>query len=74
MVCLRFATIKINELKSPTRKRMRLEYIKFHEIDILLVQEVTNVIKQDFFSYEIHYSIGASKSGTALVAREGIRL
>jgi len=53
---------------------MRLEYIKVHEIDILLVQEVTNVIKQDFFSYEIHYSIGASKSGTALVAREGIRL
>jgi exonuclease III len=52
---------------------MLVEFIKYHEIDILLVQEVTKMI-QDFFGYEIHYNIGTSKKGTAIVAREGIRL
>ena len=53
---------------------MLMEFIKVHEIDILLVQEVTNMIKQDLFGYETHYNIGTSKRGMAIVAREGIKL
>jgi hypothetical protein len=53
---------------------MLMEFIKVHEIDILLVQEVTKMIQQDLFGYEVHYNIGTSKRGTAVVAREGIRL
>jgi exonuclease III len=51
-----------------------MEFILVHEIDILLVQEVTKMIQQDLFGYEIHYNIGTSKRGTAIVTREGIRL
>ena len=53
---------------------MLLEFIKAHDIDILLIQEVTNIIQQEIFGYEIHYNIGTTKSGTAIIAREGIRL
>jgi len=53
---------------------MLMEFIKVYEIDILLVQEVTNMIQQDLFGYEIHYNIGTSKRGTAIVARDDIRL
>jgi exonuclease III len=49
MACLRIATININGVKAPTRQRMRMEFIKVHEIDILLVQEVTKMIQQDLF-------------------------
>jgi hypothetical protein len=52
---------------------MLVEFIKVHEIDILLVQEVTKMI-QDIFGYEIHCTIGTTKSCVAIVAREGIRL
>jgi exonuclease III len=74
MACLRIATININEVKAPTRQRMFMKFIKVHEIDILLVQEVTRMIQQDLFGYEIHYNIGTSKRGTAIVAKDGIRL
>jgi len=53
---------------------MLMEFIKVHEIDNLLVQEVTNMIQEDLFGYEIHYNIGTSKRGTASFAIEGIRL
>jgi exonuclease III len=74
MACLRIATMNINGVKAPTRQRMLMEFIKVHEIDILLVQEVTTMIQHEPFGYEIHYNIGTSKRGTAIVAREGIRL
>jgi exonuclease III len=73
MACLRFATTNINGVKAPTRQRMLMEFIKVHEIDILLVHEVNKII-QDLFGYESHYNIGTSKTGTAIVARGGIRL
>jgi len=53
---------------------MLREFIRVHEIDILLVQEVTQMILQDFLGYDTHYNIGTSRRGTAIVAREGIRL
>ena len=53
---------------------MLQEFIRVHEIDILLVQEVTQMILQDFLGYDTHYNIGTSRSGTAIFAREGLRL
>jgi exonuclease III len=69
MACLRIATININGVKAPTRQRMLKKFIKVHEIDILLVQEVTKMI-QDLFGYEIHYNIGTSKRGRPLLQRK----
>ena len=73
MASTRIATININGVTAPTRQRMLREFIRFHEIDILLVQ-VTQMILQDFLGYDPHYNIGTSSRVTAIVAREGIRL
>jgi exonuclease III len=55
---------------------MLQEFIRVHEIDILLVQEVTQIILQDLLGYDTHYNIGTvtARRGTAIFAREGIRL
>ena len=53
---------------------MLQEFIRVHELDILLVQEFAQIILQDHLSYDIQYNIATSKRGTAIVAREGIRL
>jgi exonuclease III len=73
MTCIRIATINIRGGKAPTRQRMLMEFIKVHKIDILQLQEVTHMIKQDLFGYETQCNIGTSRS-TAIVTREGISL
>jgi len=44
------------------------------EIYILLVQEVTYHVINDFQGYTTQYNIGANRRGTAIVARDGIIL
>ena len=53
---------------------MLQEFIRVHELDILLVQEFAQIILQDHLSYDIQYNIATSKRGTAIVAKEGIKL
>jgi exonuclease III len=43
-----------------------------HDIDILLTQEVTNPFTLGFQGYTIHYSIGTSRRGTAILTRDTI--
>jgi exonuclease III len=50
------------------------EFLKVHEFDILLVQEVTYLTLHDLQGYDIRYNIGTSRRGTTFVAREGIGL
>jgi hypothetical protein len=59
---------------APTKQRILQEFIRVHEIDILLVQEVTQIILQDLLGYNTHYNIGTARRGTAIFTREGIRL
>jgi exonuclease III len=48
------------------------DFIKRHEIDILLLQEVTNPDVLNFRGYETHHNIGTAMRGAAIVAREAI--
>jgi exonuclease III len=42
MNVIKIAALNINEITAPTRVGMLSDFIKRHELDILLVQEVTN--------------------------------
>ena len=48
--------------------------LRRQEIDILLVQEVTYHVLNDFQGYTTQYNIGANRCGTAIVERDGINL
>jgi len=49
-------------------------FLRRQEIDILLAQEVTYYVLNDFQRYTTQYNIGANRRGTAIVARDGINL
>jgi exonuclease III len=49
-------------------------FVRSHELDILLMQEVTNPFKAGFQGYNIHYNIGTSRRGTAILTRDSIVL
>ena len=49
-------------------------FLRRQEIDILLVQEVTYHVLNDFQGYTTQYNIGANRWGTAIVARDEIHL
>jgi len=44
------------------------------EIDILLVQEVTYQVLNDFQGHTTQYNVGFNRRGTAIIARDGINL
>jgi hypothetical protein len=72
MDTLRIATLNINGLLSPTRQDMPDAFVRLHDIDILLMQEVTNLFTLGFQGYTIHYNIGTSRRGTAILTRDTI--
>jgi len=49
-------------------------FLRRQEIDILLVQEVTHHVLNDFQGYTTQCNIGANRRGSAIVARDGINL
>jgi exonuclease III len=49
-------------------------FVRSHELDILLMQEVTNPFNNGFQGYNIHYNIGTSRRGSAILTRESIVL
>ena len=48
--------------------------LRRQDTDILLVQEVTYHVLNEFQGYTTQYNIGANRRGTAIVARDGINL
>ena len=58
----------------PTRIAVLDALLRRQEIDILLVQEVTYDVLNDFQGYTTQYNIGANRRGTAIVAWDGINL
>ena len=67
------ATLNINGLNSVKKQLQLLNYVKYHKIDILLLQEHNirkeNVICEEVtseFHFEINYAI-ALKGGTAIM-------
>ena len=47
-------------------------FVRAHDIDFLLMQEVTRQFSTGFQGYKIHYNIGTSRRGTAILTRDSI--
>jgi exonuclease III len=71
---LTVATLNINGLESPARIAMLDAFIRTHDIDIILLHEVTKPIDLRSTHYRTYFSIGTTRRGTAIVAREGVAL
>ena len=63
---LRIATLNINGLASATRQAMVEAFVR-HDLDLVLLHEVTHQFTTPFSGYDIHYNIGSSRRGTALL-------
>jgi exonuclease III len=74
MTSIHIATLKINVLNSLTRISMLENFLHVSDIDILLVQEVTNHVLHDLRGYSTIYNIGAYGRGTAFIAKECVTL
>jgi exonuclease III len=74
MGSLRIVTFNINELTSPTRAAMLEAFIRPHDLDILLLQEVTQQIFTDIHGYNVYYNIGTTRRGTALITWDTLTL
>jgi exonuclease III len=72
MDTLRIATLNINGLTSPARQEMLSAFIRAQDIDVLLIQEVTHPFSTGFHGYTIHYNIGTTRRGTAILTRDTI--
>jgi len=72
MHVIKIATLNINGITAPVRVGMLSDFITRHEIDILLLQEVTNPDTMNIRGYVTHQNIGASMRGIALLARNEI--
>jgi len=72
MDTLCIAKLNINGLLSPARQDMLNAFVRLHDIDILLLQEVTHPFNTGFQGYTIHYNIRTSRRGTAILTRDTI--
>ena len=74
MASIKLATLNINGLTSPTRVAMLEVFFRLQEIDIVLLQEVTQHILDNLHGYTTYYNIGTTMRGTAIVTRDEIQL
>jgi exonuclease III len=68
MNALTVATLNINGLESPARISMLDDFIRTHDIDIILLQEVTKPIDLRLTNYRTYFNISTTRRGTAIVA------
>ena len=74
MNTIRIATLNINGVSALTRIAMLADFLRRWELDVLLVQEITQPVIHDIVGYNTYYNIGTSRRGTAVIARESLRL
>jgi exonuclease III len=74
MASIKFATLNINGITAPTRIEMLEAFLRNDEIDILLVQEVTQRVLHDVRGCNMHYNVRKNRRFTAIITREGISL
>jgi len=74
MASIRIATLNINGMTTPTRIAMLDALFRRNDKYILLVQEATYYVLNNFQGYTTQYNIGANRRGTAIVARLGVNL
>ena len=74
MSSIKIATLNINGLTSQTRESILEAFLRFQEIDSMLLQEVTQHVLHDLRGCTTHYNIAASMRSTATIARGEINL
>jgi exonuclease III len=70
----RIATLNINGVSSTTRIRMLEDFLRRQEIDLMLLQEVTQDTISMIGNYTAHINIGTDGRETAILAKEGFTL
>ena len=60
MASIKLATLNIKGLTSPTRAEMLEAFLRLRDIDLLLLQEVTQHILDNLHGYTTHYNIGTT--------------
>jgi len=63
----RIITLNINGIENQTRLHMLEEFIKLHDIDIALLQEVTDEEKLTCRGYHVIANVGTTGIGTAII-------
>ena len=71
---IKLATLNINAITNRTRVGMLNEYIRRHDLDIIFIQEIKDPELIQMLGYDVYYNIGSDIRGTAIVARNDIRL
>jgi exonuclease III len=74
MGTLKVGTLNVNGLTSTARTEMLNASLRIHNFDVLLLQEVVHPFSTAFYGYDVHYKIGTSRRGTAIVTRDTIQL
>jgi exonuclease III len=58
-----YATLNIKGIHTPNRIAMLHDFLRYHNIDILFLQEVTHPDLGDFPGYVTHTNVGTTLSG-----------
>jgi exonuclease III len=74
MDTLTIATLDINGLESAIRVTMSESFIRLHNVDILLLQEVTLPLTLGLPHYQAYYNIGTTRRGTAIIVRDTLTI
>jgi len=70
----RVMTLNINGLASHTRHQMLEDFLRRHDVDFALLQEVTSLNPMTFKGYQTIDNIGISGRGTAIIAKEDLQM
>lgn len=74
MNVIRIATININGLRNATRTAMLADFVRTHDLDIILLQEVMTPDSVDVPGYSVYSNVGSDMRGTAIMARRGLQI
>jgi exonuclease III len=66
--------MNINDSTSQTRVAILEAFVRLHELDILLLQEVTHAFATDLYGYNNNYSISTTRRGAAILSRHTITI
>jgi exonuclease III len=66
-------TLNTNGITSNARITMLENFLKGHDFDILLLQEVRTTKLEALSNYKTYINIGEERRGTATLIREGLR-
>jgi exonuclease III len=74
MHIIKIASININGIRSPTRVRMLMDFLRKHDLDIVLIQEIVDPESVCIIGYLAHTNIGPDMRGNAIIARKYLHI